>query len=34
MDAVAKQLNPDLSYRLKEFRSSVDGYCLEEVVLG
>jgi hypothetical protein len=34
MDAMVKQWNPDLSYRLREFRSSADGYCIEEVVLG
>ena len=34
MDTMVKQLNPHLSYRLSEFRSSADGYCVEEVVLG
>ena len=33
MDAVAKQLNPDLSYELVKFRSSPDDYCEEVVVL-
>jgi hypothetical protein len=33
MDAVAKQLNPDLSYELVKFRSSADDYCEEIVVL-
>ena len=34
MDTMVKQWNPDLSYRLREFRSSADGHCIEEVVLG
>jgi hypothetical protein len=34
MDAMVKQWNPNLSYRLREFRSSADGHCIEEVVLG
>lgn len=34
MDNIVKQLNPLLSYRLREFRSSVDSYCIEEIVLG
>jgi hypothetical protein len=33
MDAVAKQLNPNLSYQLINFRSRPDGYCEEAVVL-
>ena len=33
MDAVAKQLNPDLGYELVKFRSSADDYCEEAVVL-
>ena len=33
MDAMVKQWNPNLSYRLREFRSSADGHCIEEVVL-
>lgn len=34
MDTMVKQLNPRVSYRLREFRPSADGYCIEEVVLG
>jgi len=34
MDTMVKQWNPNLSYRLREFRSSADGHCIEEVVLG
>ena len=34
MDTMVKQLNPHLSYRLREFRPSADGFCVEEVVLG
>lgn len=34
MDAMVNQWNPNLSYRLREFRSSADGHCIEEVVLG
>ena len=34
MDALAKQLNPDLSYQLDKFRSAADDYCEEAVVLG
>ena len=34
MDTMVKQWNPNLSYRLKEFRSSADGHCIEEVVVG
>ena len=33
MDAIAKQLNPDLSYQLNNFRSTPDGYCEEAIVL-
>jgi hypothetical protein len=33
MDAIAKQLNPNLSYRLINFRSTADGCCEEAVVL-
>ncbi len=33
MDTMVKQWNPNLSYRLKEFRSSADGHCIEEVTL-
>jgi len=29
MDAMVKQLNPKLSFRLKTFRSSADGHCEE-----
>jgi hypothetical protein len=34
MDTMVKQWNPNLSYRLREFRSSADGHCIEEVVVG
>ena len=34
MDTMVKQWNPELSYRLNEFRSSADGHCVEEVVHG
>jgi len=34
MDAVVKQLNPGLNYRLREFRSGPDGFCEEEILLG
>jgi hypothetical protein len=34
MDAAAKQLNPNLSLRVREFRSTPDGFCDEEIVLG
>jgi hypothetical protein len=33
MDAIARQLNPNLSYELIKFRSSVDDYCEEVVML-
>ncbi len=33
LDTVVKELNPDLSYRVKKFRSSPDDYCMEETVL-
>jgi hypothetical protein len=33
MDAITKQLNPNLSYQLTKFRSAADGYCEEVVVL-
>ncbi len=33
MDSAAKQLNPNLSYRLTKFRSSADDCCEESVVL-
>jgi len=34
MDAVAKQLNPSLNLRVRKFRSTPDGFCEEEIVLG
>jgi len=34
MDTIAKQLNPNLSWQLRKFRSSPDDFCLEELVLG
>jgi len=34
MDAAAKELNPNLSYRLRKFRSGPDDFCEEEIVLG
>lgn len=34
MDAVTKQLNPTLSYRLRKFRSAADDFCEEEILLG
>jgi len=33
MNAMAKELNPDLEYQLEEFRSSADGTCQESIVL-
>lgn len=33
-DTMVKQLNPDLSYQLRKFRSVEDGGCVEEIVLG
>ena len=33
MDTAAKQLNPNLSYKLTKFRSSADDCCEESVVL-
>jgi len=33
LDEVAKQLNPKISYRLREFRSEACGGCVEEIVL-
>ena len=33
MDAMAKQLNPNLSYRLVRYRSGPDDCCEEEIVL-
>ena len=34
MDAMVKQLNPDLSMQISKFRSSADDFCEEEIVLG
>jgi hypothetical protein len=34
MDTMVKQLNPQLSYRLREFRPSANDHCIEEVMLG
>jgi hypothetical protein len=34
MDAAVKQLNPNLNLRVREFRSTPDGFCDEEIVLG
>jgi hypothetical protein len=33
MDAIARQLNPDLSYQLTKFRSASDDFCEEVIVL-
>lgn len=33
MDAMAKQLNPNLGYQLAKFRSGADAYCEEAIVL-
>lgn len=33
MDAMVKQLNPNLSYQLSKFRSGPDGFCEEEILL-
>lgn len=33
MDSAAKQLNPNISYKLAKFRSSADGCCEEAVVI-
>ena len=33
MDAMVKQLNPNLSYRLTKFRSAADDFCEEAIVL-
>ncbi|WP_282016120.1 hypothetical protein [Marinifilum flexuosum] len=32
-DTLVKQLNPDLSYQSKKFRSGTDDFCLEQTVL-
>jgi len=34
MDAMVKQLNPNLSYQLRKFRSAADDFCEEEILLG
>jgi hypothetical protein len=34
LDAMVKQLNPNLSVRIRKFRSSADDFCEEEIVLG
>ena len=34
MEALIKQLNPDLSYQLMKFRSTADDFCEEGIVLG
>ncbi len=33
MDALIRELNPKLNYRLRKFRNSADGKCEEEIVL-
>jgi hypothetical protein len=33
MEAMVKELNPNLSYQLTKFRSSADDYCEEAIVL-
>ena len=33
LDAAAKQLNPNLAWRMRSFRSSVEDGCVEELVL-
>jgi hypothetical protein len=33
MDAMTKQLNPNLSYQLRKFRSAADDFCEEAIVL-
>lgn len=33
-DAAVKQLNPNLNVRVQKFRSTPDGFCDEEIVLG
>ena len=33
MDAMVKQLNPNLSYQLRKFRSAADDFCEEAIVL-
>jgi hypothetical protein len=34
MDALIKQLNPDLRYQLLKFRSTADDFCEEGIILG
>jgi hypothetical protein len=33
-DSAVRQLNPKLNVRIHEFRSTPDGFCTEEIVLG
>jgi len=33
MDAMVKQLHPNLSYRLMKYRTSADDFCEEEIVM-
>jgi hypothetical protein len=34
LDTMFKQVNPNLSHRLRKFRSGPDDFCEEEIVLG
>ena len=34
MEAAIKQLNPDLSYEVRKYRTSADDFCEEAIVLG
>ena len=34
MDTAAKQLNPNLNYQIRKFRSGPDDFCEEEILLG
>jgi len=34
MDSMVKQLNPNLNYQLRKFRSATDNFCEETIVLG
>jgi len=34
MDTMTKQLNPDLSYQLRKFRSGADDFCEEAIIRG
>jgi len=34
METIAKQLNPNLSFRVTKFRSAPDDFCVEETTLG